>query len=298
MKNIITALAVFSLISFPCFASGSPEYWGQGANVPPSVPEYMVFAGDTVRFGRPDLYERMDRELMNFSYMHSTSTLMLKRSSRYFPVIEPILKEQGIPDDLKYLMVIESSLDPKALSRAGAAGLWQFTKSTARTIGLEVSDEVDERYHIVKETLAACRYLREARSKYSDWMTVAASYNGGMNGISRKLAEQGEESALDLWLVEETARYMFRILAAKMFFENPRAFGFDVPMEKRYKPIPVAHFVKVDGPVESLAEFAKGHGVSYAELKAANLWLRDTKLVNKAGKTYVIDIPARISEGR
>ena len=254
----------------------------------PAVPEFMVFAGDTIRFDRQDLYERMDRELISFTYMHTNSTLMLKRSDRMFAKVLPIMREEGVPEDLKYLMAIESNFEPKALSSAGAAGLWQFTKSTAKEYGLEVTAEVDERYDIEKETRAACRYLKDAYAKFGDWMTVAASYNGGQNGIARRIESQRRKKAMDLWLVEETSRYMFRILAAKMFFESPESFGF---YEKERYPLDSFEVVSVSGPIESLVDFAEEHGVSYAQLKGANLWLRDSMLTNKAGKTYKILIP-------
>lgn len=258
---------------------------------PPKVPDSIVFAGETIRFDDMNMYERMDRELVTFTYMHTNSTLMLKRSSCYFPMVEPILREMGIPDDLKYLMAIESNLNPKALSGAGAAGLWQFMPSTAREYGLEVRDGVDERYHIEKETRAACRFLKKAYEKYGNWMTAAASYNGGQNGISAKLEKQHQKNALDLWLVEETSRYMFRILAAKMFFEDPESFGFYVPEAERYPYIAPLRTITVTGPVESLVDFAEQNGTTYAKLKAANLWLRDDKLTNKNNKEYRIDIP-------
>lgn len=261
------------------------------SNAQPKVPEYLVFAGDTVRFDRADLRERMDRELLSFCYMHSTSVLMIKRANRYFPQIEPLLRVSGVPDDLKYLMAIESNLDPKALSAAGAAGFWQFMKETAKGYGLHVDSEVDERYNIEKATLAACKYLKQAYAKYGDWMTVAASYNAGQAGITKRLADQHQESAMDLWLVEETSRYMFRILAAKMYFENPSAFGFTFTPEDLYPYIPVSEEVTVNGPIESLVGFAEKHGVSYMDLKNANLWLRDSKLVNKEHRTYLIAIP-------
>ena len=247
-----------------------------------------MFAGDTIRFDRQDLYERMDRELISFKYMHTNSTLMLKRSDRMFAKVLPIMREEGVPEDLKYLMAIESNFEPKALSSAGAAGLWQFTKSTAKEYGLEVTAEVDERYDIEKETRAACRYLKDAYAKFGDWMTVAASYNGGQNGIARRIESQRRKKAMDLWLVEETSRYMFRILAAKMFFESPESFGF---YEKERYPLDSFEVVSVSGPIESLVDFAEEHGVSYAQLKGANLWLRDSMLTNKAGKTYKILIP-------
>lgn len=258
----------------------------------PSVPKMIVFAGDTIRFDRQDIYERMDRELISFTYMHTNSTLMLKRSERIFAKVVPILRANGVPEDLKYLMAIESNFDPKALSSAGAAGLWQFTKSTAKEYGLEVSSEVDERYHIEKETVAACKYLLKAYDKYGDWMTVAASYNGGQNGISKRIENQRQRKAMDLWLVEETSRYMFRILTAKMFFEDPASFGFYVMEKDKYPVEPKPkEIVSVSGPIENLVDFAEEHGIRYATLKGANLWLRDSKLTNKAGKTYEIVIP-------
>lgn len=257
----------------------------------PQVPMSVRFAGQTIMLDTEDRYERMDRELIAFSFMHSSSTLMLKRSGRYFPMIEPILKANGIPDDLKYLMVIESNLDPKALSSAGAAGLWQFTKATAKDYGLEIRDGVDERYNIEKETQAACRFLKRAYEKYGDWMTVAACYNAGPGGISKRLEEQRQDSAMDLWLVEETARYMYRVLACKMMFENPSAFGFEMTEKDKYPYIEPIRTVDVSTPISDLVDFAEKYGVTYAELKAANLWLRGSRLDNKEGKTYTITIP-------
>lgn len=258
---------------------------------PPQVPVYSVFAGDTIRFDRPDFRERMDRELISFTYMHTNTTLMLKRSRRYFEIVVPILRREGIPEDLKYLMAIESNLDPKAVSSAGAAGLWQFTRATAQTYGLECNSEVDERYHIEKETVAACKFFKDALAKYGNWMTVAASYNAGQAGISRRLTDQRQTNALELWLPEETARYMFRLLAAKMLFEHPAAFGFDVPENERYPYVAPRETVTVSEPVPSLVDFAEKHGTTYARLKEANLWLRDNKLTNKSRKAYQILIP-------
>lgn len=282
------------LLSAACLLLAAVMSAGQEVDLhkqPPRVPEKVVFAGQTIRFDREDLYERMDRELIAFTYMHSSSLLMLKKSGRIFTQVVPILRREGVPEDLKYLMAIESNLNPKALSSAGAAGLWQFTKATAREYGLEVTSEVDERYNIEKATKAACDYLKKAFAKYGDWMTVAASYNGGQNGITRKLSSQRQSSALDLWLVEETSRYMFRVLAAKMFFENPSDFGFSISPREMYPYYPPEKIVEISGPIESLVDFAEENGVSYAQLKGANLWLRDSKLVNKAGKTYDIIIP-------
>lgn len=289
MKRILVSLAL-SCLALTAVAQEpySAEILHKQA---PVVPVYMVFAGDTIRFDRPDFKERMDRELISYTYMHTNTTLILKRSRRYFDQVGPILRKYGIPDDLKYLMAIESNLDPKALSTAGAAGLWQFTKSTATQYGLEVSGEVDERYHIEKETVAACKFLKDALAKFGNWMTVAASYNAGQAGIRKRLDDQRQTTALELWLPEETSRYMFRLLAMKMFFEHPTAFGFDVPMDERYPYVAPRKTVTVSGPIESLVDFAESNGTTYARLKGANLWLRSDKLTNKNKKTYEILIP-------
>ena len=256
----------------------------------PQVPAFIEFAGQTYRFDRPDLYERMDRELINFTYSHTNSTLMLKRAERIFRQVVPILQKNGIPEDLKYLMAIESNLDPKSVSSAGAAGLWQFLKGTGRSYGLEVTDEVDERYHIAKSTEAACKYLKEAYAKYGDWMTVAASYNAGQGGISQRITNQRQKKAMDLFLPAETSRYMFRILTAKYFFEHPEDFGFHV--QDSYPYIAPRETVTVSEPIPNLTDFAEEHGTTYFFLKEANLWLRSDKLTNKAAKTYRIVIPA------
>ena len=258
------------------------------ASAPP-VPSFVVFCGDTIRFDTQEKYERMDRELLAFTYMHTTTTLMLKRSSRCFAEVMPTLKNKGVPEDFKYLMVIESNLDPKSVSVAGAADLWQFTRATAQEFGLEVNSEVDERYHNAKETEAACDYILRAYAKFGDWATVAASYNCGIGGMSKRVEEQGQKSFFNLLLPEETTRYVYRILAAKMLFENPMAFGFEV--SERYPLIMPRQTVTVSEPIPSLVEFAARYGVTYAALKRANLWLRSDRLTNKSNRTYSIAIP-------
>lgn len=261
-------------------------------NRSPKVPEYCIFAGDTIRFDTPDMRERMDRELIAFAYSHSTSILMLKRAPKYFPQIEKILAEEKIPDDLKYLMVIESNLDQSALSTAGAAGLWQFTVGTGRQYGLEVNSNIDERYNIEKSTRAACRYLRESYAKYGDWLTVAASYNGGQNRISGELERQHRKKATELWIANETSRYMFRLLVAKMLFTDPAQFGFYLDKEDLYQPMEIRDTVTVHSYIPDLVRYAESFGISYRELKSANLWLRESKLKNNSHRIYRIAIPA------
>ena len=259
---------------------------------PPSVPEEAVFDGKTIDLRRYDRHERMDREMMAFTYMHSTTMLMLKRANRYFPVIEPILKANGIPDDFKYLMVIESSLNPIARSPSGAAGLWQIMPATGREFGLEVNDNVDERYNIRKATMAACDYFKQAYAKYGDWMAVSAAYNAGQGRISSQLDQQLASHAMDLWLVEETSRYMFRLLAVKEIFNNPQRYGFLLKKEHLYPPIPYKE-ITVSTPIASLSDFAKQQGITYAQLRDANPWLREQSLKNRTRKTYVLNIPTQ-----
>jgi hypothetical protein len=281
----VIALLVFLLQSLFFSVSAQVDYHV------PQVPSEMTFAGQTIKLDRADLRERMDRELIAFTYSHTNSTLMIKRANRLFPQIEPILKRMGVPDDLKYLMVIESNLDPQAASSAGAAGLWQFIQSTGRSYGLEVNANIDERYHTVKATEAACKFLKEAYDKYGNWMTVAASYNGGQQGMDRRILDQQQTDAMNMWLVSETSRYMFRLLAAKMMFENPQQFGFNFRREDLYPYIPVKKQVQITDPVPDLVSFAGQYGISYADLKRANLWLRESKLNNSSHRTYYIDIP-------
>ncbi|MCC8186666.1 MAG: lytic transglycosylase domain-containing protein [Bacteroides sp.] len=260
----------------------------------PNVPTVATFAGEELDLSRYDLRERMDRELMSFTYTHSTTMLMIKRANRYFPVIEPILKANGIPDDFKYLMVIESNLNTLARSSAGAAGLWQFMPDTGKQFGLEVNNNIDERYHVEKATVAACKYLKQAYGRYNNWLSVAASYNAGQGRISGELTKQLADRAVDLWLVEETSRYMFRILAAKMVIGEPQRYGFLLKREQLYPPLDYREVTMTQG-IASLADFAKQNGITYRELKDANPWLRQTNLENKSGRTYKLLIPSQES---
>ena len=254
------------------------------------VPSSITFCGKNIDLTRYDRYERMDRELLAFTYMHSTSIQMIKKANRYFPIVEPILKANGIPDDFKYLMVIESNLNPNARSGAGAAGLWQFMQTTGREYGLEVNKNIDERYHVEKATEAACKYLKDAYDKYQDWIAVAASYNAGQARISAQFEKQQVNDMLDLFLVEETARYVYRIIAAKIMFSNPSAFGFRLRTKDLYMPIPYKE-VTVNTGISNLAEWAKKQGITYALLKNMNPWLRDNFLQNVSKRTYTLKIP-------
>jgi len=257
--------------------------------VTPEVPATVTFCDQQIDITRYNMREGFDREITSFTYFHSTTMLLIKRANRYFPVIEPILKANGIPDDFKYLAVIESSLDPRVSSPARAVGTWQLLEGTGKQYGLTITPTVDERCHVEKATVAACKYLKEAYAKYGNWIDVACSYNGGMGRISGELTKQDADNAFDLWLVEETTRYPYRIMAIKQIFENPYKYGFILRARDLYKPIECTE-VSVSSDILDLAAFAKKHGVTYADLKRFNPWLRDRKL-QPAGKTFKIQIP-------
>ena len=254
-----------------------------------NFPMQIDFAGEKTPTNIADVYERLDREIITNTNYHTNSILVLKRANKVFPIIEPILAKYGVPDDFKYLAVIESSL-VNAVSPAGARGVWQFMPATAKEKGLEVTDEVDERYHLVKSTEAACVYLLDAKQKFGSWTLAAASYNGGMSGVQRQLESQGVSSYYDVLLTEETSRYVFRILALKEIMTNPEAYGFKLPKETLYENIPT-RTIEIDSTINDFASFATEQGINYKILKLHNPWLRDKKLVNKSRKKYLIEIP-------
>lgn len=257
--------------------------------VSPEVPSSVRFCGKEINLTRYNMREGMDRELSSFTYFHSSTMLLIKRANRYFSIIEPILKANGIPDDFKYLAVIESHLDPKVTSPARAVGMWQFLEGTGKQYGLRVTATVDERRHVTKSTEAACKYLKEAYGKYGDWLTVASSYNAGMGRISGQIEKQQETSVLDLYLVEETTRYPYRIFAIKQIFENPYKYGFILKPENLYRPIHCKE-VSVNEDIPDLVDFARQYDITYRDLKDFNPWLKDTKLVTGGGK-YKVLIP-------
>ena len=249
----------------------------------------MDFSQEEVPTYIADVQERLDREMITNINYHTNTTLVIKRANKVFPIIEPILAKYGVPDDFKYLAVIESSL-VNAVSPAGARGIWQFMPATAKEKGMEVSEEVDERYHLEKSTEAACKYLLVAKEKFGSWTLAAASYNGGMSGISNKINEQKVENYYDLLLTEETSRYVFRILALKEIMKNAEKYGFLIPKAELYYSVPTRKLI-IDSSITDLATFAKLEGINYKILKIHNPWLRDKKLTNTSGKKYEIEIP-------
>ena len=288
--NLYPKIVLFMLLSTLTMAAQNNTGTTALSYSSPQVPESIMFCGKEIDLTRFDRHERMDRELLAFTYMHSTSLQTIKRANRYFPIVEPILKEHGIPDDFKYLMAIESNCSPLARSHVGASGLWQFMQTTGREYGLEVNKNIDERYHVEKSTIAACKYIKNAYNKYKDWIAVAAAYNGGQARIAKQMESQQIDETLDLYLVEETARYVYRIIAAKIMFSNPAAFGFRLKASDLYMQVPYKEITVTTG-ITNLAEWAKKQGTTYALLKNLNPWLRDNFLQNVSGRTYHIKVP-------
>ncbi len=254
-----------------------------------SPPENLEFAGNPVPMSEPEVYERMDRELNANTFFHSNTILYFKRANRWFPVIEPILAKNNIPDDFKYLALIESGLQ-NVVSPAGATGYWQFLKETAKEYGLTIDNEVDERYHVEKSTEAACRYLNEAYDKYKDWALVAASYNMGMNALSSELERQKASNYYDLLLNQETKRYVFRIIAVKEIMNNPEDYGFNIRKVDLYEPLDYKT-ISLDSTVNDFAVYAQEYDISYKILKYFNPWLRQSYLKNTSNKSFEIKIP-------
>ncbi|MDP2040061.1 MAG: lytic transglycosylase domain-containing protein [Algoriphagus sp.] len=253
------------------------------------IPKNLDFAGEKVPLEKGDIFERLEREIYVNAYWESNMILLLKRSAKYLPEIERMLKENGIPDDFKYVAIAESAL-MNVGSPAGARGFWQILESTGKEYGLEISNDVDERYHFEKSTLAAAKYFKKAHAKFGDWTAVAASYNMGQSGFSKRQEEQLHSNYYELYLNEETSRYLFRILAFKIIFENPGAFGYHF-RESDYYQTPVLRTIRVDEDIKDLPKWAKDQGSSYKDLKLYNPWLRDRNLNVRKGKVYEIMLP-------
>lgn len=296
-RNAILPLVAAAACVAPCVAqtNASATYRGHEAAVfavksNPTVPLKMTFCGDTVDLDRLDMFERLDRELTSVVYAHTGTLLCLKRANRYFPALDSTLRANGVPLDFLYLACTESTMDCNAYSPAHAAGLWQLLAATARQYGLEVNGEVDERYDPEKSTVAACRYLKAAYRKYGHWATVAASYNAGMGRISGELERQLESNSFDLYLNSETSRYVFRIMAYKTLLADPKRFGYRLTRQQLYQTVRCTTDT-VSGPVASWPQWAKAHGITYAQLREANPWIRASRLSNQQRRRYCVRIP-------
>ena len=290
IKKVVALIIVVSISGILIFAISNEDknkitHEGTAFYFPTAVD----FAGEKMPLELPDVKERFDRELLVNANLHASTILIIKRANRAFKVIEPILEKNGIPNDFKYLAVIESSLI-NAVSPSGAKGVWQFMPATAKEIGMEVNECVDERYHLEKSTEAACKFLLAAKEKFGSWTLAAAAYNGAITGVNKQIELQKVFNYYDLLLNDETSRYVFRILALKEIMKAPDKFGFTVPNQDLYELYPTRK-LEIDSTVTNLADFAIRQGVNYKILKLYNPWLRDSKLENKTKKKYLIELP-------
>ena len=287
-KSLKTTLLLSALgLLFIAAISDSPLV--HSVVVAPAIPSHMSLAGEEVPMEDFGVREALDRELIINTYRHSSTILYLKRASRWFPVMEEILAEEGVPDDFKYLCVIESGMS-QAVSPAGASGFWQFMKKTAPEYGLEVSTTVDERYHVEKATRAACQYLKESYELFGSWSLAAASYNMGRAGVTKRLKEQGVEEYWDLHLNEETARYVYRMLAVKRVLSSPESFGFKLRESDLYKPY-AYRTITIEESIADLSAFALENGSNLHELKSLNPWLRKKNLDVGPTQVYEVYLP-------
>lgn len=257
-------------------------------------PNDLKFADELVPNTSLDVWERLDKELLKNIYWQSNTLLYFKRANKYFPIIEEILAKNNIPDDFKYLALIESGFE-YTVSPSGAAGFWQIMRGTAREYGLEVNYAIDERYNLLKSTEAACSYLRKAYDEFGSWTMAAASYNMGINGVRRKIEKQETNNYFNLHLNDETSRYVFRIIVIKEIMENPRKYGFVFRDNDLYTH-PQVKQIMVDSTIDNLYSFAKDHNINYKILKKYNPWLRISKLPDESRRVYYIDIPIKSDE--
>lgn len=285
------AVSVVACAQTPSDTLGVSVHNGFAQVEVPPLPARLDFAGEPVPMQNQDTRESLMREMLTTFYMHSRTLQTILASKRYFAVIEPILAKYGVPDDFKYLCMAESGLNPEARSGAGAGGLWQLMPAYAKSAGLLVGDEVDERYHIEKSTEAACRYLIDAKRRLGSWTLAAAAFNAGVAGVSRRLEKQGVESYYDLFLPNETLRYVFRVLSFKLLMSDPAAYGYKIDKKEYYPLLPAYEEVTVDDPEIDWAAFAREHGTHYKQIRQLNPWIRDYDHANKAGRSYTVKIP-------
>lgn len=285
--------AVTSITACAQTGSTTPSVIGatEAAVYIPSLPTALDFAGESVPLQYAEVREALERELGVTMYMHSRTMQTLRSTSRYFPVIEPILKRNGIPDDFKYLCMAESGLNPNAVSSAKAAGLWQFMTSASKDFGIETGDNVDMRFHIEKSTEAACKYLRNAYNRYGSWTLAAASYNAGLAGVTRRMNTQSVESYYDMFLPEETMRYVYRILTFKLLADNPSQYGFHLAPANYLPPFESYREVDISDPVIVWSDLAAKHGTNYKMLRVLNPWIRSYEYNNSSCKKYTVKIP-------
>ena len=292
--NNISSVAILFFVFLISFGISKTRFLTNGNEsnyqiYPISIPKKVSFAGEEISLDDQDLFERMDRELLVNTYWQSNTILLIKRANKYFPKIEKILVDEGVPTDFKYLALIESGLE-NVTSPRGAKGFWQIMRTTGKEYGLEINSNVDERYNLYLSTKLACKYIKKAKDKFGSWTLAAAAYNRGINGVQNKINSQNQNAYENILFGEETKRYIFRIIALKNILESPESFGFYIEKEQMYKPTKYKE-IKIDIPISSISDFSKKLGLTYKSFKIHNPWLLENHLNNKSRKVYTISIP-------
>ena len=294
LSTIIVILGIMTLSSFTSTSNSNNTFGGTSDQdyriISPPIPLNPEFCGEEVPIKNFEVYERFEREMIVSTYYHSSTLLYLKRTNRWFPIIEPILADSSVPDDFKYLALTESGLD-NVISPKGATGFWQFLEDTGRKYGLEINNEVDERYNVEKSTRAACSYLLQAYRRFGTWTMAAASYNFGIEGIEKQIGRQQSNNYYNLVFAEETSRYILRIVALKEVLSDPQKYGFFMTENELYNPYET-YSIEIRSQIDDLALFAKSYDINYKILKYFNPWLRENYLSNPGGKSYILKIPA------
>ena len=295
LLNNFSLLVILIFVFFISFGISKTRFLTNGNEsnyhiYPISIPKKVSFAGEEIILDEDDLIERMDKEFLVNTYWQSNTILLIKRANKYFPQIEKILIDEGVPTDFKYLALIESGLE-NVTSPSGAKGFWQIMKTTGKEYGLEINSNVDERYNLNLSTRLACKYLKKARDKFGSWTLAAAAYNRGMSGVKNKIANQNQTAYKNILFGDETKRYVFRIIALKNIVESPESFGFYVDEGQMYKPIEYEE-IKIDKPINNISDFSKDFGLNYKNFKIHNPWLLENHLNNESRKVYTISIPS------
>lgn len=298
-RSVVLGIGISALLfgaGYLFFASTHPEVVEKTLDKASSqlilsfeYPAEVSFAGEVVPVSDPEVHERLDKEIQVNAYWQSNTLLMIKRSHRWKDQIMRILKEEGVPEDFYYLALAESGL-LNVVSGKGAKGFWQFVPETAKQYGLLINENVDERLDVRKSTRAACRYLKESYQRFGSWTLAAAAYNMGNGGVSAARKAQLASSYYDLYLNQETSRYVFRIIALKLILSKPEDFGFKLYHRDLYQPWKT-RTVTVNATLPDLAAFAIAEGSNYKTLKLLNPWLLQNKLVTETGKVYELLLP-------
>lgn len=253
-----------------------------------ALPDYLMLCDKKIPISREDVRERLERELFQMLENKGLLTIIVKRYYKYLPMINEELHKMSLPSDLVFLAVTESYLNPRSVSSASAAGMWQFIKETGKKEGLYINDSIDERFNMKKSTRAALTHLKRLNGIFNDWLLAMAAYNAGAGRLREAIENQNSKDFLDLYLPDETERYVFRVMAMKEIISNKERYGVSINDKELYRPVMLAEIT-----LETEKEFhsnvlAKAMEISYRTFRTYNLHIRRYRLPKGA---YRINVP-------